>query len=91
MDLGLPTRETERFEVEDGQIIRIEVENNYGFRTHVVLEDPEGEIVLSEGVEDSGVWEFENVTSGRWTVRYDPADDSPQTSGNVEIYLRDED
>lgn len=92
--MGLPEQETETFHVEAGQYVRVEVDNNYGFRTHVVLRNPDEEIMLSEGVEDSNAWRVYDVESedrvveesaGEWTAMYTPADDSPQTSGDVTV------
>jgi hypothetical protein len=95
-DMGLPERESESFEVESGQYVRVEVSNNYGFRTHVVLRNPDGDVMLSEGVEDSGTWRVYDSDSedrvveesaGEWVAVYTPADNSPQTSGDVTIHV----
>jgi hypothetical protein len=94
-DLGLPERESESFEVEAGQYVSVSVNNNYGARTHVVLRNGDGEVMFSEGVQDSGTWRvFESGseeqvvsedTAGEWIVVYTPADDSPETSGDVTV------
>lgn len=89
VDIWAYERRTEHFEVEKGQTIWIGVENEgTGFNTHIVLENPEEEVVLSEGVEDSAAWEFKDAMEGRWTVRHTPWDDSSQTGGSVEVYVR---
>lgn len=94
-DLGLPARESESFEVEAGQYVSVSVNNNYGARTHVVIRNGNGDVMFSEGVQDSGTWRvFESGseeqvvtkdTAGEWIVVYTPADDSSQTSGNVNV------
>lgn len=94
-DLGLPTRESESFEVEAGQYVSVSVNNNYGARTHVVVRNGNDDVMFSEGVQDSGTWRvFESGseeqvvtkdTAGEWIVVYTPADDSSQTSGNVNV------
>ena len=95
-DLGLPERESEAFEVESRQFVRVSVNNNYGARTHVVLRNPDDDVMFSEGVQDSGTWRVFDSDSddrvveesaGEWIVVYTPADDSPQTSGDVNVYV----
>lgn len=95
-DMGLPERESESFEVESGQYVRVEVNNNYGYRTHVVLRNPDGEVMFSEGVEDSGTWRvFDSNTddrvveesAGEWIAVYSPATDESSTSGDVKVYV----
>jgi len=92
--MGLPTRESESFEVEAGRYISRSVNSNYGFRTHVLLENPSGETVLSEGVQDSDDWrvfdsESDNrvveQSAGEWLVVCTPADDGPETAGDVTV------
>jgi hypothetical protein len=94
--MGLPQGETETFEVDQGQFVRVEINNNYGFRTHVALRNPDGDVMFSEGVEDSGSWRVydsgsdEKVveeSAGEWEVEYSPADESSETSGDVKVHV----
>jgi len=46
-----PQRITESFAAEQGDQIRVNIANTaMGYRTHVAIESPSGETVLSEGV-----------------------------------------
>lgn len=98
VSLGGYTRDSERFEVEEGQYIVITVENNAGFRTRGVLnygnEIPFGESVQGAGNEES--WrvfdsghpdEIIEERTGGWVVRYEPADPEPSTSGSVTVNI----
>jgi len=79
---------TNAFTAEEGAQATVSVENGgTGFRTHVVVEGPSGEILLSEEVQDSATYKLDLQESGEYTVRMQPADSSPQTSGAVEVTL----
>ena len=93
-NLGLPQSETETFTVDEGQYVSVSIENNFGYRTHVVLRNEKGETMFSEGVQDSGSWRIFDSDSeaqvveesaGEWTVVYTPADDRTKTSGDVTV------
>lgn len=83
-------RVTDSFEAEQGDQIKVNIENTAtGLRTHVAIESPSGEIVLSEGVQDEASYEVGLEESGEYTVRMDPPDSSPTTSGSVEVVILD--
>ena len=79
---------TNTFTAEEGAQATVSVENGgNGYRTQVVVESPSGEVLLSEGVQDSATYELNLQESGEYTVRMEPGDSSPQTSGAVEVTL----
>lgn len=96
VSLGGYTRDSEIFEVEEGQYISITIENNAGFRTRGVLnygnEVPFGESV--EGVSNKESWrvfdpdhpdQIIEERTGEWVARYEPTDSEPSTSGSVSV------
>ena len=87
LDRTVSQETTDHFEAEEGDTITVQVDNRFGFRTHVVVDDPTGEQMLSQGVEDEASYQFTAEESGEFIVRIQPADNDARTSGNVEIVI----
>jgi hypothetical protein len=88
VDRENPQRITESFAAEQGDQIRVNIANTaMGYRTHVAIESPSGETVLSEGVQDKGSFEVSLEETGEYTVRMDPPDSSSTTAGSVEVII----
>lgn len=84
-------RTTESFDAAAGDQIRVHIANTAtGFRTHVAIESPSGEIVLSESVQDEATYEVGLKETGEYTVRMEPPDSSAKTAGSVEVIILDD-
>lgn len=81
-------RITNSFEAQQGDQIQVAIANTAtGHRTHVAIESPSGETILSEGVQDEATHELTLEETGEYTVRMDPPDSSAQTAGSVEVTI----
>ncbi|APX97559.1 hypothetical protein [Natronorubrum daqingense] len=59
---------TYNFDAEPGDEIEIEIENEEGLSTMVLLEDPDDEQVLDEDVETEETFEHEAEMEGAYTI-----------------------
>lgn len=83
-------RSTEYFEADESEEIAVSVDNRAGFRTHVALESPDGDLLLSEGVEDDAFYTVDAEEAGEYTLRVDPADSDPSTVSRVSVEVLDD-
>ncbi|MBP1923093.1 MULTISPECIES: hypothetical protein [Halorubrum] len=71
-------------DVEQGQTIRVEIDNREGFATDVILEDPGGNDVFNEIVETEGSFTHTAEQSGVFRVII-----FPDGTASYEIYIED--
>ena len=79
-----PDETIHRLDVEEGETVRIEVDNEEGFATDVILDDPDGNEAIYETVETEATLTHEAEQTGVYTFVI-----FPDERASYQIYIED--